>query len=633
MRKTNAKLRIVLSLLLTVLSCTPAAAWGIFALPYRPGSTVIDANTSGTYYFSPRSGGHPAKQYAEFRQLLPEELKRKFTTSFWMDDEVTVKFRNGRIIRMTSTRKIPRRHLEDSFYPRREDKNSGVTNYLVRNIYRMDSKRSKVWDLIGFCLIVPGRVLDLEPKATLRTELDFSESQVRCRQSIDGKLYAEGTFVEGKKIPLRSHSHALQDFDARSEWPLHGNFQVYYDDGTLGEVWRFDREKGLLDCRFYRRDGRLSSEHDYRDPEFSSSRRYLYFGDCQRLHEHTVHRKSTGRCVREHKFSFDREGNLLSESLQVEDQPGYCKDYDGKGRLVREKAFLGFELHGIRREYFPNGFTLETPYVHGRAEGVARRFQPDGTLREEIPWRNNRKEGVEKTYWIDEEGYHGRNKGVICTPYEFDRVHGTITDTNFTRGTTRPLANYYFGKRHGLQHENPPRRYYYGVDTGDPSREMPPFAVSSRGRHWMRSWLQTPYQDVCILRNLKVCTAKDPAAMREPDGVLYVVCENPSEADGNKPDKLKLKLAIAPTWKYWEGGFLAGTDTENWRKQTLLKEYPFPSRAHLHSPHEILLRVAERLYRIRLDRQWILSNSLPPDPFELDVGIEIEMIRGPELKK
>ena len=149
----------------------------------------------------------------------------------------------------------------------------------------------------------------------------------------------------------------------------------------------------------------------------------------------------------------------------------------------------------------------------------------------------------------------------------------------------------------------------------------------------MRSWLQTPYQDVCILRNLKVCTAKDPAAMREPDGVLYVVCENPSEADRNKPDKLKLKLAIAPTWKYWEGGFLAGTDTENWRKQTLLKEYPFPPRTRNSAPYEILLRVAERLYRIRLDRQWRLSNSLPPDPFELNVGIEIEMIRGPELKK
>ena len=595
----NARRRIIILILLTMLSCATSEAWDI-PLPYRPGSTVIDADTSGTYYFSPRSSVHPAKQYAEFRQLLPEELKRKFTTSFWMDDEVTVKFRNGRIIRMTSTRKIPRRHLEGSFYPRREDK-------------------------------------DLEPKATLRTELDFSESQVRCRQSIDGKLYAEGTFVEGKKIPLRSLSYALQDFDARSEWPLHGNFQVYYDDGTLGEVWRVDREKGLLDSKFYRRDGRLSSEHDYRDPEFASWRSYLYFGNCQKLHEHTVRRKSTGRYVREHQFSFDREGNLLSESLQVEGQPGYYKAYDGKGRLVRKNAFLGYELHGICREYSPDGFTSETPYVHGRREGVARRFLPDGTLREEIPWRNNRKEGVEKTYWINEEGYHGRNKGVICTPYEFDRVHGTITDTNFTRGTTTPLSVYYFGVRHGLQYvsEPPsaPRRYYYGVDTGDPSRKMPPFAVSSRGRHWMRSWLQTPYQDVCILRNLKVCTAKDPAAMREPDGVLYVVCENPSEADGNKPDKLKLKLAIAPTWKYWEGGFLAGTDTENWQKQTLLKEYPFPPRTRNSEPYEILLRVAERLYRIRLDRQWSLSNSLPPDPFELDVGIEIEMIRGPELKQ
>ena len=604
-------------------------------LSYRPGETVIDGHTSGTFYFSPRSSSRKTVQYEEFRRRLPEELKRKFTTSFWMDDEVTVKFRDGRIVRMTGVRKIRRYHLEGHFYPNSEDWKPGLLGTIVQSLYS-DSRHSRFSQQLLSLFIASGRVLG--PTVTWKTVLDYSGLMIQCRSFLDGKLYAEGTFTAGKKPPLRIASTVLRDFDGRSDWPLHGIFRTYYDTGKIAEIVRFDRGNQLY-SKSYLRDGRLGSEWDFRGPEFYSYRSYLYFGRRKELHEHTVTRKSTGRLIREHTFAFDREGNLQNESLQVENQPGYIKVYDGKGHLRRENVRLGFELHGICRDYYPNGaVAAEIPYVHGRREGVTRRFLPDGTLRAEIPWRNNRKEGVVKTYWIDED--YGRNKGVICTPYEFNLEHGTITDTNFTRNTTSPRSNYYFGKLHGLQHENPPRRYYYGVDTGDRYREMPPFATTPRDTFSsLTSWLGTPYQRVYILRILRACTAKNAPALLEPDGVLYVECENPPGFRPEEASKLKLKLKLAvPAWR-WKNrdcGFLAENNPENWQKQTLLKEYPFPSRKKISpSRYFILLRVGEWLYRICLDRQWSLSNWSKTDPWpqELNVILSAEMIRGPELKQ
>ena len=120
---------------------------------------------------------------------------------------------------------------------------------------------------------------------------------------------------------------------------------------------------------------------------------------------------------------------------------------------------------------------------------------------------------------------------------------------------------------------------------------------------------------------------------------MYVECENPPGFRPEEASKLKLKLKLAvPAWR-WKNrdcGFLAENNPENWQKQTLLKEYPFPSRKNISpSRYFILLRVGERLYRICLDRQWSLSNWSKTDPWpqELNVILSAEMIRGPELKQ
>ena len=144
----------------------------------------------------------------------------------------------------------------------------------------------------------------------------------------------------------------------------------------------------------------------------------------------------------------------------------------------------------------------------------------------------------------------------------------------------------------------------------------------------MTVFLQTAYRDALILRNLRICTVKNAEKLKEPDGIVYVDSQY-SEGQTPRVSGLKLKLGIA--YSHNDCGFIDPLNLKNWKESPLKPEIPFPPRTNISpSPHFEYLRIRNRLYKITLDRQWCLTNTIPG---ELHLTIAAELIRGPEIEK
>ena len=83
----------------------------------------------------------------------------------------------------------------------------------------------------------------------------------------------------------------------------------------------------------------------------------------------------------------------------------YCKD----GKLIRKTPYVNDEKHGIEREYYSKKELIvllpflrilkkETPYEYGKREGTVKKYLLDGSLSEEIHYKEDQLHSMYNTY-------------------------------------------------------------------------------------------------------------------------------------------------------------------------------------------------------------------------------------------
>ena len=94
----------------------------------------------------------------------------------------------------------------------------------------------------------------------------------------------------------------------------------------------------------------------------------------------------------------------LTECENHADKISGCveKKYDSNGKLWVETPYKNGERDGIAKVYFEDGkLTSETPYKNGKIEGIEKWYYESGNLASEIPHKNDEAHGNLKYYTED----------------------------------------------------------------------------------------------------------------------------------------------------------------------------------------------------------------------------------------
>ena len=114
--------------------------------------------------------------------------------------------------------------------------------------------------------------------------------------------------------------------------------------------------------------------------------------------------------------------DTLKECKTEADKISGCvvKEYDENGNLWREIPYKNDKIEGIEKWYDENGnLKIEIPYKNDKIEGIAKVYFENGKLKIETPFKNGKIEGIEK--WYYENGNLASE-----TPHKNDEAHGNL---------------------------------------------------------------------------------------------------------------------------------------------------------------------------------------------------------------
>ncbi|MBS3764693.1 MAG: toxin-antitoxin system YwqK family antitoxin [Planctomycetes bacterium] len=120
------------------------------------------------------------------------------------------------------------------------------------------------------------------------------------------------------------------------------------------------------------------------------------------------------------------EGNPITRKIPWENgvKNGIEKVY-GRGKKVRhylrkERPWENGKVEGVVKVYYSGGQIMaKVPYVHGKQEGVSKSFSEEGKLTQVVPYKKGKREGTMIQYWPKT----GKKKKVV--PCENGMVDGT----------------------------------------------------------------------------------------------------------------------------------------------------------------------------------------------------------------
>lgn len=94
-----------------------------------------------------------------------------------------------------------------------------------------------------------------------------------------------------------------------------------------------------------------------------------------------------------------KELDSISPEIKV-GKKGYKLDLTkGLEEHEIEYSYVDGKLHGMNREFYPNGKArLECNYNGGLRDGIERKWDEDGSLMKETEFKNGKMHGVEKIY-------------------------------------------------------------------------------------------------------------------------------------------------------------------------------------------------------------------------------------------
>lgn len=76
------------------------------------------------------------------------------------------------------------------------------------------------------------------------------------------------------------------------------------------------------------------------------------------------------------------------------------KEYYDNGKLKEEIPYKNCKKEGIEKWYYKNGnLKKEIPYKNGWLEGISKKYYENGKLQAEIPYKKSLQDGMEKAYY------------------------------------------------------------------------------------------------------------------------------------------------------------------------------------------------------------------------------------------
>jgi antitoxin component YwqK of YwqJK toxin-antitoxin module len=231
---------------------------------------------------------------------------------------------------------------------------------------------------------------------------------------------------------------------------------------------KFDNEpfcyKGFIDgtCKWVANDTKTMTEKDYTNGQLQSARQYRENGmlETEWIYEmgreksiHTYH--ENGGLYQTWDFnrdgmgsykSFHEKGYLWGEGpLKNGKREGTFKTYNEDGSIDTVSEYQTGELHGMLKDTVrgsdgkPGERITETPrevqFIHGKEEGLAKYYYPNGILARECFYKKGKLDGVSKEYYASgklrvEELYRDdRPDGARATYYE----NGVIASTDINK--------------------------------------------------------------------------------------------------------------------------------------------------------------------------------------------------------
>lgn len=277
--------------------------------------------------------------------------------------------------------------------------------------------------------------------------------------SVAGKLYAEGNYVNGE---------------------LHGEYKVFFPDGSLQSVQYY--KNGLNDSiyRSYSYGGKPATEGQYRMGDKVGTWKYYRMSgklqtvetfDAGVLHGVRTHYFENGKPDLEINFEYDEregltkkytpDGNLMYQiryddglpvgysypdktgkpvaEIPIKNGTGQVKTYYPDGTLSAEFAYADGKLHGPDNEYHPNGKPkMISTEDYGSTEGSFKSYHPSGHLKSEFTYAYDNLHGYCKEY---------NEKGVLIEEgnYYNGYAHGPVKMYDDT-GKLKAIYVYYYGQ-------------------------------------------------------------------------------------------------------------------------------------------------------------------------------------------
>ena len=94
--------------------------------------------------------------------------------------------------------------------------------------------------------------------------------------------------------------------------------------------------------------------------------------------------------------------DTLKECKTEEDRISGCvkRDYHSNGKLWEEIPYKNNKREGIGKWYYENGDLVnEIPYKNDKREGMTKWYYRNGNLESEEPYKNGKREGIVKEYY------------------------------------------------------------------------------------------------------------------------------------------------------------------------------------------------------------------------------------------
>ena len=204
----------------------------------------------------------------------------------------------------------------------------------------------------------------------------------------------------------------------------------YFDSAQLWWEIPYDREMHNGKSKYYFESGQLRSETPYIDNEIDGVDRMWY-----------------------------ESGQLNYEIPYTQDKrDGVEKDWYKSGKIERELTWMDDIIIGTIKQWYDTDqhqLECQCPHdVNGKMDGLRLEWYSSGRLKQETPYTNNQKNGIDKKYYDSD----APNK-YFEIPYVDGKENG-ISQSWYESGFIKSIYNYIDGKLNGMQ------KYYSSIESG-----------------------------------------------------------------------------------------------------------------------------------------------------------------------